>query len=661
MQVQKENFMNFLSADASTDVLINNKELKGVSRTGGRDWILEFMDDFEYINKFSKFFAKIDTPEYKVHEDALDRILKPAGTDYDKRKEIKLRIFSNFQRLKDSLSQKKRKFYGKSEKQIMDIAIKENDKDTLLSIYDKLVKNHKEIWLKGDAKAIENIQTRLKKDISSLTKLYSAFVKNIPETKPSAEEFLNAEKPIYSFSLVELSAVVNKPKKVDGWELGKKNFPVGDLPTWRKVVDKTDREYIPATTGPMVSKLQELYSAIGNPPVEDTRFNRQESLLNTILLPKSKASAKFSTEELEGILEIKIQRIDSLTDNQVRLFIESLDNVRGDKSKKAPNQIFSRFRVNNQKPRDYLYYSKNRNIRMVPFIKEILSSPTGGRLFEIATKNMPTVKAQSLEAFTVDYKRKNPDAGDDLQSEYAKYLRKKSISSDSVELLRKEVEDDEDELEELESLLLDLERVGDVYFAEDKAGIEAIDEIYQQIEVQLEFESISREEAGEAKRKLENSRTLSFAILKTITDLPETDGKKQPLSSVLKETGPLKEYSGSSSFGDIGISEALIISHRLVQRIMQVNLTSRVEKIDSIIEKEGESLSLTDPTLKQAVDGLADAINKGLNDLNNKFREEIISRLNALIENPSETPEVFQGHVYNKLVKAGIFVKEGQE
>ncbi len=94
---------------------------------------------------------------------------------------------------------------------------------------------------------------------------------------------------------------------------------------------------------------------------------------------------------------------------------------------------------------------------------------------------------------------------------------------------------------------------------------------------------------------------------------------------------------------------------------MQVNLTSRVVKIDSIIEKEGESLSLTDPTLKQAVDGLADAINKGLNDLNNKFREEIISRLNALIENPSETPEVFQGYVYNKLIKAGIFVKEEQE
>jgi hypothetical protein len=123
----------------------------------------------------------------------------------------------------------------------------------------------------------------------------------------------------------------------------------------------------------------------------------------------------------------------------------------------------------------------------------------------------------------------------------------------------------------------------------------------------------------------------------------------------------MKEYSGSSSFGDIGISEALIISHRLVQRIMQVNLTSRVEKIDSIIEKEGESLSLTDPTLKQAVDGLADSINKGLNDLNIKFREEIISRLNTLIENPSETPEVFQGQVYNKLVKAGIFVKEEQE
>ena len=653
--------MDFLSADASTDVLINNKQLWGTKRTGGRDWILKFMDDFEYINKFSKFFTKIDTPEYKVHEDALDRILKPAGTDYDKRKEIKLRIFSNFQRLRDSLSEKQRKFYGKSEKEIMDIAIKENDKDTLLLIYDKLVKNHKEIWLNGDAKAIENIQTRLKKDISSLTKLYSAFVRNIPETKPSAEEFLNAEKPIYSFSLVEFTAVVNKPKKIDDWELGKKNFGGGNLPTWRKVVDKTDREYIPAKTGPMVSKLQELYSKIGNPPVEDTRFNRQESFLNTILLPKSKASAKFSTEELEGILEIKIQRIDSLTDNQVRLFIEALDNVRGDKSKKAPNQIFSRFRVNNQKPRDYLYYSKNRNIRMVPFIKEILSSPTGGRLFEIATKNMPTVKAQSLDAFTVDYKRKNPDAGDDLQSEYAKYLRKKSISLDSVELLRKEVEDDEDELEELESLLLDLERVGDVYFAEDKVGIEAIDEIYQQIEVQVEFESLTQQEVGEAERKLENSRTLSFAILKTITDLPETDGKKQPLSSVLKETGPLKEYSGSSSFGDIGISEALIISHRLVQRIMQGNLTSRVEKIDSIIEKEGESLSLTDPTLKQAVDGLADAINKGLNDLNNKFREEIVSRLNTLIENPSETPEVFQGQVYNKLVKAGIFVKEEQE
>ena len=105
---------------------------------------------------------------------------------------------------------------------------------------------------------------------------------------------------------------------------------------------------------------------------------------------------------------------------------------------------------------------------MVPFIKEILSSPTGGRLFEIATKNMPTVKAQSLEAFTVDYKRKNPDAGDDIQSEYSKYLRKKSISSDSVELLRKEVEEDEDELEELESFLLDLDKVGDVEFAEDE-------------------------------------------------------------------------------------------------------------------------------------------------------------------------------------------------
>jgi len=646
MQVQKENFMDFLSADASTDVLINNKQLKGKSRTGGRDWILEFMDDFEYINKFSKFFAKIDTPEYKVHEDALDRILKPAGTDYDKRKEIKLRIFSNFQRLKDSLSQKKRKFYGKSEKEIMDVAIKENDKDTLLLIYDKLVKNHKERWLKGDENSLKFLRNSLKQDIISPSKLYSAFVRNIPETKPSAEEFLN------------VTAAVDEPEEVEGWELGEKNFGGGNLPTWRKVVDKTDRDYIPAKTGPMVSKLQELYSKIGNPPVEDTRFNRQESLLNTILLPKSKASAKFSTEELEEILEIKIQRIDSLTDNQVRLFIEALDNVRGDKSKKAPNQIFSRFRVNNQKPRDYLYYSKNRNIRMIPFIKEVLSSPTGGRLFEIATKNMPTVKAQSLDAFTVDYKRKNPDAGDDLQSEYAKYLRKKSISLDSVELLRKEVEDDEDELEDLESLLLDLERVGDVYFAEDKAGIEAIDEIYQQIEVQVEFESLSQQEVGEAERKLESSRTLSFAILKTITDLPETDGKKQPLSSVLKETGPLKEYSGSSSFGDIGISEALIISHRLVQRIMQVNLTSRVEKINSIIEKEGESLSLTDPTLKQAVDGLADAINKGLNDLNNKFREEIISRLNTLIENPSETPEVFQGQVYNKLVKAGIFVKE---
>ena len=53
MQVQKENFMDFLSADASTDVLINNKQLWGTKRTGGRDWILEFMDDFEYINKFN--------------------------------------------------------------------------------------------------------------------------------------------------------------------------------------------------------------------------------------------------------------------------------------------------------------------------------------------------------------------------------------------------------------------------------------------------------------------------------------------------------------------------------------------------------------------------------------------------------------------------------
>jgi hypothetical protein len=218
--LKKQALIPFLSVDMSTDMLINDKQKKINKRV-----FIDFAKMIGDVQSESSFFLKLSRDEeifsgYKT-------IVK--GKSRQEKENLKLKIFENFKRAKKALLGKQRKFNMEElDKEILE---GRNVNANLIKMFN-IIKQNKD-------KRTANI----KRIIKEPTKLFSLFVRNIPEKKPSVEDFKSNNFPIYSYNLVEvILAEPSEKKEIKNWKKTTKNLGGGDLETWARVYPKSEEK-----------------------------------------------------------------------------------------------------------------------------------------------------------------------------------------------------------------------------------------------------------------------------------------------------------------------------------------------------------------------------------------------------------------------------------
>ena len=650
--LKKQTLIPFLSVDMSTDMLINDKYTK-------KKVFIDFAKMIGDVQSESSFFLKLSRDEeifsgYKA-------IVK--GKSKQEKENLKLKIFENFKRAKKAILGKQRKF--NMEELDKEILAKRNVKDNLRKMFN-IIKNDID---KGAR--TENIKRRIKEP----TKLFSSFVRNIPEKKPSVEDFKSNKFPIYSYNLVEV--ILSEPsgkKEINNWTKTTKNLGGGDLETWARVYSKSEEKNFQAKKKSKVklrsklsreervvpieqNEVQKLVEDLGIGAFDDeekVRVYFSKPLLREVLLGAKEIKSEFFID----VEKENFSPIEDFTDEQVKDYFEILKSAGNSENKGT--KIITLPKLNGQKTSKRIFKKSGKfQVSIIPVVKDLLTETTSDSIFDNVIKNYPlSPSSMSLSRFKVDFQRKNKNL--DLDSETGKERLKESYKNRfklkeaqvsgplvqhqlSKENYDKIMENTEMFLEadDKKSIKENLIEEGNFILPVNKKGIEAINlikDLKEQFEVEVDTEKDS---------------SLSKNI---VTAIKLVLSKGEKLENVLEITENLDKYFGEST--NITIVDVLIISNFLVSRIMQVKLDDKVKKIDTIVAEAGEALSLDDPSLKTAMNELGIEINKGLKELKTKFKENLKEYFENLRKNKENYPEVFTGQIKNALIKANILSLE---
>ncbi len=641
--MKKQALIPFLSVDMSTDMLINDKQKKINKRV-----FIDFAKMIGDVQSESSFFLKLSRDEeifsgYKT-------IVK--GKSRQEKENLKLKIFENFKRAKKALLGKQRKFNMEElDKEILE---GRNVNANLIKMFN-IIKQNKD-------KRTANI----KRIIKEPTKLFSLFVRNIPEKKPSVEDFKSNNFPIYSYNLVEvILAEPSEKKEIKNWKKTTKNLGGGDLETWARVYPKSEEKNFQAKKKGKIklrsklareervvsieqNEVQKLIEDLGIDSVWDdekkVRVYFSKPLLREVLLGAKEIKSEFFVD----VEKENFSPIGDFTDEQVKDYFEILRSAGNSENKGT--KIITLPKLNGQKTSKRIFKRSGKfQVSIIPVVKDLLTETTTDSIFDNVIKNYPlSPLAMSISRFKVDFQRENEDL--DLDSETGKERLKESYKTQVVlqtqlskenydkmmVAIKNDLEDDEKEL-----IKENLKEEGNVILPVNKKGVKAI--------------NLIRELAEENDFQVDTEKDSSLSK-NIVTAIKLVLSKGEKLENVLEITENLDKYFGEST--NITIVDVLIISNFLVSRIMQVKLDDKVKKIDTIVAEAGEALSLDDPSLKTAMNELGIEMNKGLKELKTKFKENLKEYFENLRKNKENYPEVFTGQIKNALIKANILSLE---
>jgi len=641
--LKKQALIPFLSVDMSTDMLINDKQKKINKRV-----FIDFAKMIGDVQSESSFFLKLSRDEeifsgYKT-------IVK--GKSRQEKENLKLKIFENFKRAKKALLGKQRKFNMEElDKEILE---GRNVNANLIKMFN-IIKQNKD-------KRTANI----KRIIKEPTKLFSLFVRNIPEKKPSVEDFKSNNFPIYSYNLVEvILAEPSEKKEIKNWKKTTKNLGGGDLETWARVYPKSEEKNFQAKKKGKIklrsklareervvsieqNEVQKLIEDLGIDSVWDdekkVRVYFSKPLLREVLLGAKEIKSEFFVD----VEKENFSPIGDFTDEQVKDYFEILRSAGNSENKGT--KIITLPKLNGQKTSKRIFKRSGKfQVSIIPVVKDLLTETTTDSIFDNVIKNYPlSPLAMSISRFKVDFQRENEDL--DLDSETGKERLKESYKTQVVlqtqlskenydkmmVAIKNDLEDDEKEL-----IKENLKEEGNVILPVNKKGVKAI--------------NLIRELAEENDFQVDTEKDSSLSK-NIVTAIKLVLSKGEKLENVLEITENLDKYFGEST--NITIVDVLIISNFLVSRIMQVKLDDKVKKIDTIVAEAGEALSLDDPSLKTAMNELGIEMNKGLKELKTKFKENLKEYFENLRKNKENYPEVFTGQIKNALIKANILSLE---
>ncbi len=627
----------------STDMLINDKQKKINKRV-----FIDFAKMIGDVQSESSFFLKLSRDEeifsgYKT-------IVK--GKSRQEKENLKLKIFENFKRAKKALLGKQRKFNMEElDKEILE---GRNVNANLIKMFN-IIKQNKD-------KRTANI----KRIIKEPTKLFSLFVRNIPEKKPSVEDFKSNNFPIYSYNLVEvILAEPSEKKEIKNWKKTTKNLGGGDLETWARVYPKSEEKNFQAKKKGKIklrsklareervvsieqNEVQKLIEDLGIDSVWDdekkVRVYFSKPLLREVLLGAKEIKSEFFVD----VEKENFSPIGDFTDEQVKDYFEILRSAGNSENKGT--KIITLPKLNGQKTSKRIFKRSGKfQVSIIPVVKDLLTETTTDSIFDNVIKNYPlSPLAMSISRFKVDFQRENEDL--DLDSETGKERLKESYKTQVVlqtqlskenydkmmVAIKNDLEDDEKEL-----IKENLKEEGNVILPVNKKGVKAI--------------NLIRELAEENDFQVDTEKDSSLSK-NIVTAIKLVLSKGEKLENVLEITENLDKYFGEST--NITIVDVLIISNFLVSRIMQVKLDDKVKKIDTIVAEAGEALSLDDPSLKTAMNELGIEMNKGLKELKTKFKENLKEYFENLRKNKENYPEVFTGQIKNALIKANILSLE---
>lgn len=513
------------------------------------------------------------------------------------------------------------------------------------------------------------------------------------EKKPTISEFLSISVPNFNYCLVRLEIFVPKNAKTKvrqlrekGWqEKNKKNLLILTKVSHVDDVEKTKSEI----------KLEDILTVDKNQIQVKTTYNF--SILYEVLVKGDYFSSKMR-KIIPNLADGEVDRYSRDEDNYsvgnitYSSIPKYLSILLAGKTKMTVELTDKKEVFSSNAIKQLLFATENRNL--TPFVKSIYTSkkkkyqllPLYESILEQETVNNPVSKAitsigQDVKLNISQYsptwiKRqvselppnsqitaskklkaelKNPDSKayirrqrdfDDL------FKRRKNIySSNFIEFIKERYPSNFENVE-FEEILVGEDKV---YTTEDSKLLSSIRKIRNNSSVMDDF----KDDFG--KDEQIQVRALSSGTV----DIPEvyTDALQKAIIftiSKFKENETLENFLGFSNLDKnsrppMTLTNALFLSNFLAEKYGNQDTTQEVEKIDTSLK---EGLSLSDATMKQQVEDLAQSINLGAKNFNALYLKGLQDKLKDIVENPKKYLGIYYSTTLDDLVRYGLLQED---
>jgi len=647
-------FFTWLSEESTVKIILAGKKDK-ILETRNQEWLKKVIDEFEYVNTPSQFFNELknssnsDAQKMWLNYTKLNSQL----SGKDAKKNLRKKLFDNFNRVADSISKKyERTQYRKTFQESKEITLEKPNKSNLQQFFNKITEQ-----LKLSSPTIKYpYGERLSRLFSNAkgfpreerTKLYSAYVKEFTSDN-SLDNFLDVKNPtfgyvLFSFFLSEESGInsISGFTKGRGNVLTEKGTSSLELEVWRKVESsKVKSIELPKKLKDVIRK-----KGIG------LKTFRQESLLDKLLLDRETKSAKID--------EVSVQELETKEyDAKTGLTSQDLDNYFGimrhyvDNKAKVRRLALVPY-LNSVNMDKVVTFGTNKSIRTLPFIKSLLVLPNTNRLFENSAKDLLSSGSFSIEQFENYFKTKNPNYNKFNDNERDGMLREfRTVKQESEQKLKiqqnliipKEYLLGETLDEEEQELINSMDKIGDSYLATTREQ----KELYRDLKADFD------------RKQSKNSFAIDYNIDQitelSIVSMIELARKKTSSLEDLLNITDLKQFEGKS----VSRAEAMIMSLFIIDKILGVNIDKEVQKIDSLLPDPTQPLSGGTQSLEQAVNSLAEKVETNLKEFQTQYIKALEKHLSTIVQDKDKYAGILTGKTAERLVKKGLLIEKGGE
>ena len=647
-------FFTWLSEESTVKIILAGKKDR-VLETRNQAWLKKIIDEFEYVNTTSQFFNELknssnsDAKKMWLNYTKLNSKL----SGKDAKKNLRKKLFDNFNRVADSISKKyARTQYRKTFQESKKITLENPNKSNLEQFFNKITEQLKVSsptikypYGQGLYRLFSNAKGFPREE---RTKLYSAYVKEFTSDN-SVDNFLNVKNPtfghvLFSFFLSEESGInsISGFTKGRGKVLTETGTSSLELEVWRKVESSRVKS---------IELPKKLKDVIRKKDINLRTF-RQESLLDRLLLDRDAKSAKLdevSAQELETKeYDAKTGLTSQDLDNYFHIMMHYVD-------KKAKVRRLALVpRLNSVNMDKVVTFGNNKSIRTLPFIKSLLVLPNTNRLFENSAKDLLSSGSFSVEQFENYFKTKNPkynqfnDAERDGMLREFRTLRQESEQKLKIQqnlIIPKEYLLGETLDEEEQELLNSMDKIGDSYLATTREQ----KELYSDLKADFDRK--------QSKNPFAIDYNTNQITELSIVSMIELARKKTSSLKDLLNIRDLRQFEGKS----VSKAEAMIISLFIINKILGVNIDKEVQKIDSLLPDSAQPLSGGTQSLEQAVNSLANKVETNLKLFQTQYIKALEQHLVSIVQNKDKYAGILTGKTAEQLIKEGLLIEKGGE